>query len=653
VSNVGEGQQDGGPCGRPDSSAGVHNAGVHNVGAAMGHYRSNLRDIEFNLFEVLGVERVLGAGPFAEMDRETAHEVLVELERLASGPLGESFADADRNPPQFDPATGTVRLPESFKKSYNSLQEGEWWRLFVPAHLGGLGAPPTVAWAASELILGSNPAVFMYMAGPTFAGILDRLGNDWQKRLAGWAIDRQWGATMVLTEPDAGSDVGAGRTRAIQQPDGTWHIEGVKRFITSGDWDVPENIVHLVLARPEGKGPGTKGLSMFVVPKFMPDSETGAPGSRNGVYVTNLEHKMGLRVSATTELRFGEKEPAVGWLVGDVHNGIAQMFQVIEHARMMVGTKAIATLSTGYLNALEFARSRVQGADLTATDKAAPRVTIIHHPDVRRMLMAQKAYAEGMRSLVLYTASFQDTVAAAEDGGLPGAVETDGSGSAVERAARMNDLLLPIVKGVGSERSYELLATSLQIFGGSGYLQDYPIEQYIRDAKIDTLYEGTTSIQGQDLFFRKIVRDQGQALTALLIDIQSFAKGDAGNGTLGKERDRLAAALEDVQSMVGALVGFLTSGAENRDELYKVGLNTTRLLMSLGDLVIGWLLLRGAEVAIAALKNSPATRDVPFYEGKIAAARWFAANVLPELHTRRAMLEATDVDLMRLSEDAF
>jgi alkylation response protein AidB-like acyl-CoA dehydrogenase len=626
------------------------------MGAAMGHYRSNLRDIEFNLFEVFKVDQILGTGPFAEMDRETAHEVLVELERLATGPLGESFADADRNPPQFDAATGTVRLPESFKKSYRSLEEGEWWRLFVPAHLGGLGAPPTVAWAASELILGSNPAVFMYMAGPTFAGILDQLGTESQKKFAAQAVERQWGATMVLTEPDAGSDVGAGRTRAVQQSDGTWHIEGVKRFITSGDWDIPENIFHMVLARPEGHGPGSKGLSMFIVPKFMPDPETGAPGARNGVYVTNVEHKMGLKVSATTELRFGEKAPAVGWLVGDVHDGIAQMFQVIEHARMMVGTKAIATLSTGYLNALEFARTRVQGADLAATDKGAPRVTIIHHPDVRRMLMAQKAYAEGMRALVLYTASFQDTVAAAESaGGVPGsrAALSGADGSAAERAARMNDLLLPIVKGVGSERSYELLASSLQIFGGSGYLQDYPVEQYIRDAKIDTLYEGTTSIQGQDLFFRKIVRDQGQALTALLIDIQAFAKGDAGNGTLAKERDQLAAALEDVQSMVGALVGFLGSAAENRDEVYKVGLNTTRLLMSLGDLVIGWLLLRGAEVAIAAVENGPSSRDGAFYRGKIAAAKWFAANVLPELHTRRAMLEAADLDLMTLPEEAF
>ena len=610
----------------------------------MGHYKSNLRDVEFNLFEVFEVDKTLGTGPFSEMDRETAHEVLAEMDRLAIGPLADSFVDSDRNPPTFDPATGEVTLPESFKKSYATVQEGEWWRLFVPPHLGGMGAPPTIAWASSEFVLGANPALYMYMAGPTFAAILDRLGNEWQKKIARWAIERSWGATMVLTEPDAGSDVGAGRARATEQPDGTWHVEGVKRFITSGDWDVPENIFHLVLARPEGAGPGTKGLSMFVVPKYLPDPETGAPGERNGAYVTNVEKKMGLKVSATCEVSFGERHPAVGWLVGDVHDGIAQMFQVIEYARMFVGTKAIATLSTGYLNAVEFALTRVQGADLTqATDKAAPRVTIIHHPDVRRMLMMQKAYAEAMRALVLYTATFQDKVMAAEAAGV-----TD------DLAVRMNDLLLPIVKGVGSERSYELLASSLQVLGGSGYLQDYPIEQYIRDAKIDTLYEGTTSIQGQDFFFRKIVRDKGQALTALLGEVHSFVKDEAGNGALAREREALGAALADAQGMIGTMVGFLTGSAEDRRQVYKVGLNTTKLLMSVGDLVLGWLLLRQADVALRALADGPTSdRDKAFYEGKLASARWFAANILPELKVRRSTMDATDLGLMDLDDAAF
>src|SRR6185312_9444118 len=293
------------------------------------------------------------------------------------------------------------------------------------------------------------------------------------------------------------SDVGAGRTRATQQPDGTWHVDGVKRFITSGEHDLSENIMHLVLARPDGARSGTKGLSLFLVPKFHFDPETGEPGERNGAFVTGVEHKMGIKASTTCELTFGQHgTPAKGWLLGDVHDGIAQMFQVIEYARMMVGTKAIGTLSTGYLNALEYAKERVQGADLpNMVDKTAPRVTITHHPDVRRSLMLQKAYAEGLRALYLYTATFQDSAVA------KALHDVD-----AELAVKVNDLLLPIVKGVGSEQAYAKLTESLQTFGGSGFLQDYPIEQYIRDAKIDSLYEGTTAIQAQDFFFRKIVR---------------------------------------------------------------------------------------------------------------------------------------------------
>src|SRR5579863_3002733 len=389
----------------------------------MSHYKSNLRDIEFNLFEVLRRQDLLGAQPYPELDEQTARTILAELNTMAAGPLAASFADADRNPPVFDAATHSVRVPESLRKSYRAFMDAGWYRLSLPAELGGTGAPRSLNWALAELILGSNSAIWMYASGHTMGRVLWELGTPEQKRFAELAVEREWGATMVLTEPDAGSDVGAGRTRAVEQPDGTWHLEGVKRFITSAEHDLAENIFHLVLARPAGHGPGTKGLSMFLVPKYLVN-EDGTLGERNGVVVTNVEHKMGLKASTTCELTFGPVKPggkpAVGTLVGGVHDGIRQMFKIIEDARMMVGTKAIATLSTGYLNALDFARSRVQGADLTRmTDKTAPRVTIIHHPDVRRMLMLQKAYAEGMRALVLYTAALQDTlqVAAAQGTG--------------------------------------------------------------------------------------------------------------------------------------------------------------------------------------------------------------------------------------------
>jgi alkylation response protein AidB-like acyl-CoA dehydrogenase len=612
----------------------------------MGHYKSNLRDIEFNLFEVFGADRALGQGPFAQLDVDAAKDILKEVERLATHDLAASFADADRNPPVFDKEQGTITMPPSFLKTYQAYADGGWDKIDLPADLGGIGASPSLRWGVAELILGANPAVFMFGTGVGFATILHRNGTPDQKRFAELAIERQWGATMVLTEPDAGSDVGAGRTTARRQPDGTWHLEGVKRFITSAEWDWPENIFHLVLARPVGArgegGPGTKGLSLFLVSKHHVDLETGELGERNGVVVTNLEKKMGLKVSTTCEVTFGERTPAVGTLVGDVHNGIAQMFQVIENARMFVGAKAISTLSTGYLNALEYAKQRVQGPDLASmTDKTAPRVTITHHPDVRLMLMRQKAWAEGLRALVFCTAGLQDRVEL-----------TAAAGQVDEDAVRLNDLLLPLVKGYGSEKAYELLASSLQVFGGSGFTQDYPVEQYLRDAKIDTLYEGTTTIQGMDLFFRKIVRDQGRALASLTAQVQEFAKGDAGNGSLTRERELLGQALEDCSAIVTHMVNDLMGSADRTEDIYKVGLNTTRALMALGDLVVGWLLLRQAAVALAALPTASA-RDRAFYEGKVAAARWFASNVLPLLSSTRTVAEATDLALMQLDEAAF
>jgi alkylation response protein AidB-like acyl-CoA dehydrogenase len=614
----------------------------------MGHFKSNLRDIEFNLFEVLRRQDLLGSQPYPDLDEDTARGILEEVNRLATGPLAESFTEADRHPPEFDPATGTVRMPAAFKKSFQAFTDAEWFRLDLPPELGGTGAPRSLAWAVAELVLGANPAIWMYSGGPAFATVLWRVGTAEQKRFAEQAIERRWTATMVLTEPDAGSDVGAGRTRAVRQSDGTWHIEGVKRFITSAEHDMAENIFHLVLARPEGHGPGTKGLSMFLVPKYLVDAD-GNLGERNGVMVTGVEHKMGLKASTTCELTFGADRPAVGTLVGDVHDGIRQMFMIIEHARMMVGTKAIATLSTGYLNALEFAKDRIQGADLAQmADKSAPRVTIMHHPDVRRMLMMQKAYAEGMRALVLYTASIQDALQIAADSG-----GTDGP------AAGLNDLLLPVVKGVGSERAYELLTLSLQTLGGSGFLQDYPIEQYIRDAKIDSLYEGTTGIQGLDLFFRKILRDEGRALRALLGEVTGFATGESGNGRLKPERTALGRAAADVEAMVSTMAGYAAAAMERPAEIYRAGLNTTRLLMALGDLVIGWLLARQAEAALAALDGEGgeharlADRDRAFYQGKLATARFFALTVLPRLAVERQLTEETTLDLMELPAESF
>lgn len=611
----------------------------------MSHYKSNVRDQVFNLFEVLGVDKAFGAGEFSDLDADTANEMLTEVSRLAEGPVAASFVDGDRNPPVFHPDTHSITLPESFKASCRAVADAGWNKAGIDEALGGMPMPKALVWALHEHLLGANPAVWMYAGGAGFANILYHLGTEEQKKWAVLAAERNWGSTMVLTEPDAGSDVGAGRTKAVQQEDGSWHIDGVKRFITSGDSDdLFENIFHLVLARPEGAGAGTKGLSLFFVPKFLFDFGTGELGERNGVFVTNVEHKMGLKVSATCELSLGQHGvPAQGWLVGEVHDGIAQMFEVIEQARMMVGTKAIATLSTGYLNALEYAKSRVQGADLTQmTDKAAPRVTITHHPDVRRSLMTQKAYAEGLRALYLFTATFQDAAVAAAVHGVD-----------AKLAVKINDLLLPLVKGVGSEQAYAKLTESLQTLGGSGFLQDYPIEQYIRDAKIDSLYEGTTAIQAQDFFFRKIVRDKGEALAYVSGQIQQFVDAETGNGRLKSERELLAKALADVQGMAASLTGYLMAAQQDVTSLYKVGLGSVRFLMSVGDLIIGWLLQRQAAVAVQALDAGATGAERSFYEGKVAVSSFFAKNFLPLLTSTREVLETLDNDIMELDEAAF
>lgn len=598
----------------------------------MGHYIANLRDIQFCLFDLLGRDQILGKGIFSDVDKDTANGMLEEFKRLAENEIAASFVDGDRQGVEFDPKTGEGKLPESFKKSYRAYMDAEWWRIDAPVELGGTLIPRSLRWAMAEMILGSNPALHIYVSS-SFANVCHSLGTDEQKKIAKQMLDHGWTATMVLTEPDAGSDVGAGRSKAVKQADGSWHITGTKRFITSGENDLSENIIHFVLARPEGGAVGTKGLSLFIVPKYHFDWNTGEIGKRNGVFATKLEHKMGLNVSATAELNMGEKEPCVGYLLGEVHDGIRQMFKIIEYARMMVGTKAISTLSTGYLNALSYAKSRVQGPDLTKMlDKASPRVTIINHPDVRRSLLTQKAYAEGMRALVLYTASIQDSIMLESDEAKAKELE------------KLNDLLLPIVKGYGSEKSWTLLGTeSLQTFGGSGFTKDWPLEQYVRDAKIDTLYEGTTAIQGLDFFFRKIVRDNGATLMNLGAEIKAFCES---GGAMADEKAKLLKALGDFQGIITVLVGHAMASQGKPEEIYKVGLNTSRALFAAGDVVVGWLLLRMAEIA--------STKDSDeFYVGKIAAAKHFVNVVLPHLTAERKIAEATDGSIMEIPEKAF
>ncbi|HEY4584259.1 MAG TPA: acyl-CoA dehydrogenase [Acidimicrobiia bacterium] len=597
----------------------------------MSHYRSNLRDIEFNLFEVLRIQDHLGMGDWPDLDVDTARDVLHEIERLAREDFAASYVDQDRIPLEL--SDGRVVLPDSVKAGVRAYKDGGWDRFGAPAELGGMPAPPTLMWATQEMLLASNTTVTWYAGGSLFARVLFEEGTEEQQALARLWMEKQWSGSMILTEPDAGSDVGAGTTKAIDMGEGSWHLEGVKRFITGGEHDATENIIHLVLARPEGAIAGSKGLSLFVVPKYLVNPD-GSLGERNGVVATNLEKKMGLKGSTTCEMTFGGDRPAIGTLVGNVHDGIRQMFLVIEGARMMIGTKAMGTLSTGYLNALEYARERRQGADMTkAGDKTAPKVPIIDHPDVRRMLMLLKSYSEGLRALVLYTAWVQDQARLHPDD---------------DRWQRRSDFLLPLVKGYASETAYHQLADALQVLGGSGFTQDYPLEQYIRDTKIDTIYEGTTGIQALDLFFRKIAKDQGTTLADLVSEITEFVKGGLGEDPLAVDRERLGSMLDDAQVQLGSMVeNLMASLVGESTEIYKVGLHTNSLLETLAEVIIAWQLLRQAEVAITRVDEDP------FYAGKVESARWFLRQTAPRVAARRERATTEDGSLMKMAVEAF
>lgn len=613
----------------------------------MHHFKSNIRDIQFNLFEFLDRGAVLGSAPYGEVDEEAARDMIREVDRLARTELAASYEQSDREPPTFDPPTGEVHVHGPFRDSVAAWIDSGWPMLEAPSQLGGPEIPPSLLWSVAELVSGANSQIWNYGRGIGFANILWEIGNDRDRTIARHMVEQTWGATMVLTEPEAGSDVGAGTTTASRAEDGTWHLRGVKRFITGGEHDLLGNIIHLVLARPVDEHghstPGSKGLSLFVVPRHHFDLETGElTGARNGVRATALENKMGIKVSTTCELTFGDDVPAVGWLVGESHDGIRQMFEVISDSRMSIGVKCTGILSSGYLNALAYAKERVQGPDLLERGRSdAARVPIIRHPDVRRSLMVQKSLAEALRAMWAYTASWLDRVDVAKRTGVPDPL-ADG----------LNGLLMPVLKGYASERAWTTLGTeTLQTFGGSGFLQDFPIEQYVRDTKIDSIYEGTTAIQGLDLYFRKISKDDQVALSWLIAQMRAFETSESTRFTFQAEALLLSDAIDDLESMVGLLADHESGSreakdAEGRRQMYIVGLQATRLLMAMGTLVGGWLLLEHACVAHRAIEADASSADETFYRGKIASARFFAREFLPELRSSLSVVQNADASVM-------
>ncbi|MFO0647024.1 MAG: acyl-CoA dehydrogenase [Polyangiales bacterium] len=599
------------------------------------HYRSNLRDTFFNLFEFLDTGRnSLGHAPFDALDEQTARESLKAIEKICATEVAASFGDADRHPAHMTD-DGRVVLPESLQRSLRAFYEGDWHRFSLPQSMGGVGAPPSLAWASYEMVSGANGAASFFLAGPMMVRSIDRLTTDAQRgRYIPQMIDRGWNTAMVLTEPDAGSDVGAARARAVHVKDDEWHIEGVKRFITNGDYEGPENIVHIVLARPDGGPVGTKGLSMFLVPKYWVEKD-GSLGRRNGWSVTRLEKKMGIRSSVTCEVHYGES-PAARCSWASATTGSVQMFHIIEGDRMAIGVKSMgrSRRPTSRPRVHEGPHSGTRPA--ARTDKNAPRVQIIKHP--RRAPRAHEP--EGLRRGDA-RAHPLDRV----DSG-PG---RDPGGHSDKRAAELdalNDISAPAREGVVVGGDDGFLSSRLQCLGGSGYCDDYPMEQYIRDQKIDTLYEGTTHIQALDLFFRKVARDGGATLQKLLGQVRASLEGELSVPALAKEHAALTKALADVEGIFMAMLGKVG------ESLYHAGLQGNRVLFALGELVSGWLVLRHAALALTKRDGASET-DRAYYDGKVATARWWAANVLPGIGHARELIEASTLDLMDVSDDAF
>ncbi|MDP3278701.1 MAG: acyl-CoA dehydrogenase [Deltaproteobacteria bacterium] len=601
-------------------------------------YKVDLREIEFLLFEHLKANDVFGKGVFEPWDEETVKMSLAECVKFSQNVLGPLNASGDRQGCRV--VDGRVLAPDGFGDAWKAVYAAGWRGIGISVEHGGQGSPKVVHVLCEEFQNGANTAFSMY-PGLTVgaADVILEFGTDAQKHLyAPRMLDGRWGGTMCLTEAHAGSDVGSAKSGATRRSDGKYDIKGAKIYISGGDNQFTGNIIHLVLARVEGAPPGTKGLSLFIVPAQKIDGDGNVLGS-NDVSVTGIEHKMGINGSATCSLNFGENDGCVGELVGTVENqGISQMFRLMNSARIAVGIQSVALASSAYLNALDYAKDRRQGAHITSwKDPTAPRVAIIEHPDVRRMLLDMKARVEGIRTLVVKLALHHDR----------SVLETDEDKKAYHLG--QIDLLVPLVKAYGSDQAYRVCETAIQVFGGAGYLKDWPIEQYARDSKIFSIYEGTNHIQAMDLVGRKLGQNGGANTQAFLNEVSTFVSENSAHPILGAAVQSLGRAQEAVGATVMRLLGWFQSG-----QVPMVPLNANRFLEMMSETAVGWLLLEQAKISLDKLADLPAGHhDRAFYEGKRAAAVYFALNVLPDVPAKAEIISLGDDSAINIPDGGF
>jgi len=600
-------------------------------------YKADLREFNFLLFEQFKYGELLGQAPYEGWGEEEVRTSLSECYRFAREVLGPLNVVGDLEGCKLK--DGGVVTPTGFKDAWKRLYEAGWKAIGVPPDHGGAGAPYSLQVLVEELLSGSNAAFNMY-PGLAYgaAEVIELFGTAEQKKAyCQNMFTGVWGGTMCLTEPHAGTDVGSAKTSAARNPDGSYSVRGTKIYISGGDHDLADNIIHLVLARVEGAPPGTKGLTLFIVPKKRLD------GTPNDVSVGALEHKMGINGSATCVLNFGDNGACIGWPVGGeekLNQGMPQMFKLMNAARISVGVQGIAVGSTAYLNALEYARERKQGASITHwKDATAPRVPILEHADVRRMLIHMKALVEGIRALAVKLTHHQDLVR----------VHSGKDEAKVAYHQGQVDLLVPLVKAYGSDQGFRVCEMAIQTYGGAGFTRDYPVEQYCRDAKIFSIYEGTNHIQAMDLVGRKLGQAGGANLQAFLGDVAKFVATHGSHPTLGAAVKKLGGAQEAVAGTAMRLLMWFQSG-----QLALVPLSANRFCEMMSELTVAWMLLEGAVVADEAKKKVDAAHpDHAFYEGKVAAALYYARNVLPGVEHKAQLLADEDKSPLDISDAAF
>ena len=577
----------------------------------MAQQLADRRDIDFVLWEQLKADAFLELETFSEYDRRTCGLIIDEARRLAIKEVLPTLAEGDREGVRLE--NGSVTVPACFRRPFELLLEGGWNNLGVSREMGGQGAPTFLAAAVSEYFMAANWSLYCYATmGNGTARLVATYGTQEHRRLyLEPLVTARWGGTMLLTEPEAGSDVGALTTTAVRQDDGTFLLSGNKIFITNGEHDLAENIVHPVLARIEGDPPGTRGISIFIVPKFLVNPD-GSLGERNDIVCTGVEEKHGIHGSATCAMALGTRGRCIGYLLGEERQGMRIMFNMINGARMSTGLQALSYASAAYLLAVDYAKKRVQGRDLVHfRDASKPSIPIIGHPDVRRNLLWMKSYVDGMRSFFYYTVGC----------GLDALYSADENGR--ELLEGYYAMLTPIIKEYLAYHGHEVCVQAIQVLGGAGYTCDYLVEQYVRDCKITTIYEGTSGIQAMDLLARKIGAQKGAVFTHFLAQIRATTAEAAAFGQL---RD-LAARQDAAANRLAQVALGLGQRAMSAD--YPVAFaHSLPFLHAMGDIIVAWMLLWRAAAAARRLDEAKGKKR-SFYQGQIKAAEFFIRTVLP------------------------